>query len=259
MARIRSIKPGFFTDDFIAELEPIERLFFIGLFTQADRNGRLEDRPRRLKAQILPFDDTDADKILTRLNAHSERFIIRYEVEGKRYIQIRTFELHQKPHHQEPDSVIPTIDKLETSVIKPKSVGDSPTQSVYKGGFSRSLSCKQPLVQPSKKVAPKESLEDFNTWWKAYPKKVGRGAVLKIWDKQVRGKVELSKMLSILEKQKASDQWQKEGGQFIPNPATYLNQGRWDDEVTTSKTTEPISPFQKAIDARKAKEANHGS
>lgn len=85
----------------------------------------------------------------------------------------------------------------------------------------------------------KEDKEDKNNkytaafleWWESYPKKVGRGAVVKIWDKQVRGKVELSKMLLILEKQKASDQWQKEGGQFIPNPTTYLNQGRWDDEV----------------------------
>ena len=237
MARIRSIKPGFFTDDFIAELEPIERLFFIGLFTQADRNGRLEDRHRRLKAQILPFDDVDADEILTRLNAHSERFIIRYEIDGKRYIQIRTFELHQKPHHKEPDSVLPALDKLKTSASTPNKDGvktvPTPSQSVYSGGFSCGcgFNCKHTLAQPSKKVAQREDPQEFVEWWEAYPSKVGRLAALKIWKKNVHKKVDLKKMLAILEKQKTSDKWTKDGGQFIPNPATYLNQGRWDDEV----------------------------
>ena len=95
---------------------------------------------------------------------------------------------------------------------------------------------KQPLAQPSTKATQREDPQEFVEWWEAYPSKVGRLAAVKIWKKQVQGKVELSKMLSILEKQKASDQWQKEGGQFIPNPATYLNQGRWDDEVSNAKS-----------------------
>ncbi len=77
--------------------------------------------------------------------------------------------------------------------------------------------------------------EEFSEWWKSYPKKVGKAATLKIWLRVVRGKIPLPKMLETLSKQKKSEQWTKSGGQFIPHPATYLNQGRWDDEVETVK------------------------
>ena len=54
MPRIRAIKPEFFTHERLAELSPIDRLFFIGLWTVADREGRLENRPQRLKGLFVP-------------------------------------------------------------------------------------------------------------------------------------------------------------------------------------------------------------
>jgi hypothetical protein len=105
MARLRTIKPGFFTNDLLAELPPLGRLLFAGLWCQADRAGRLEDRPRRLKAEVLPYDDCDVDQLL---NALADRgFIRRYAVEGNRYITIPTFSAHQNPHVKEAASTIP--------------------------------------------------------------------------------------------------------------------------------------------------------
>jgi len=49
MARTRSIKPSFFKNEFLAECEPMARLLFVGLWTLADRDGRLELRPRRIE------------------------------------------------------------------------------------------------------------------------------------------------------------------------------------------------------------------
>lgn len=80
MSRIRAIKPEFFLDDELAELSPLTRLLFIGLWTLADCKGRLEDRPKRIRAQILPFDDGDTDAMLQAL--HERRFIYRYTVNG---------------------------------------------------------------------------------------------------------------------------------------------------------------------------------
>ena len=68
MARIRTIKPEFFLDDELAELPMVARMLFVGLWTIADCEGRMEDRPKRIKAQILPFDDCDIDGALQSLN-----------------------------------------------------------------------------------------------------------------------------------------------------------------------------------------------
>jgi hypothetical protein len=94
VARIRTIKPQFFTDDELAELPAITRLFFIGLWTQADVAGRMACRPKRLKAEILPYDDCDVDEILDGLEGAG--FVTRYEVDGSGYLWIPTFRKHQR-------------------------------------------------------------------------------------------------------------------------------------------------------------------
>ncbi len=76
----------------------------------------------------------------------------------------------------------------------------------------------------------KENL-DFESFWSAYPKKVGKGYALKSWNKISPGKELTKKILSAVESQKHSQQWKKDDGQFIPNPATWLNQGRWEDNL----------------------------
>ena len=105
MARIRSIKPEFFDDEDVAALSVHARLAFIGLLTQADREGRLEDRPLRLKVRLFPHDAVDMDGLLVELS--SAQFIIRYEADNKRFIQIRTFAKHQRPHVREVASTYP--------------------------------------------------------------------------------------------------------------------------------------------------------
>lgn len=113
MARIRSIKPGFFLNDVLAELPPLDRILFAGLWTLADREGRLEDRIKKIKAEILPYDDHDIDEALTRLA--DKNFIQRYEVKGCKYIQILNFLKHQCPNVKEHDSIIPAPYKHHTS------------------------------------------------------------------------------------------------------------------------------------------------
>lgn len=105
MARIRTIKPEFFLNDEIGSLPPLTRLLLIGIWTQADRDGRLEDRPKRLKAAILPYDDVDVDEAIESLCITNN--LIRYEVDGKGYLQVVNFTKHQSPHLRECSSTIP--------------------------------------------------------------------------------------------------------------------------------------------------------
>lgn len=105
MARIRAIKPDFFLDESLAELPAMTRLLFIGLWTLADKDGLLEDRPKRIKASLLPYDATDVEPLLAALNAAG--FVTRYEVDGVACIAIRNFAKHQRPHPKETSYGLP--------------------------------------------------------------------------------------------------------------------------------------------------------
>jgi hypothetical protein len=70
----------------------------------------------------------------------------------------------------------------------------------------------------------------FEQFWQAYPKKTGKEAAAKAWKKIARPAETLVQILDALAWQTKSEQWLKERGQYIPNPATYLNQGRWQDQ-----------------------------
>ena len=109
MARIRTIKPEFFTNTQLNRLTPLHRLFFIGLWTQADREGRLKDDPDRLKIVLVPSDSCDADKICSDLV--TANLIIRYHVKGETFIVIPTFTQHQRPNSRELPSIFPAPPK----------------------------------------------------------------------------------------------------------------------------------------------------
>ena len=115
MARARNIKPGFFINENLVELPFPTRLLFIGLWTIADREGRLDDRPRKIKMAIFPADDVDVERGLSEL--HGAGMILRYIVDGKRFISIPSFLKHQNPHINEQDSVIPAPDAHGASMV----------------------------------------------------------------------------------------------------------------------------------------------
>lgn len=105
MARIRSIKPGFFRNEDLGALSPWHRLAFAGLWCEADKAGRLEDRPKRLKANIFPYDDVDLEAILRDLV--DAGFLRRYVVDGQACLQVVHWTEHQRPRDDEPESRLP--------------------------------------------------------------------------------------------------------------------------------------------------------
>ena len=72
-------------------------------------------------------------------------------------------------------------------------------------------------------------VSDFDAFWSIYPRRVGKGAARKSFEKAMT-KTDLKTILDAVEAQKQSAQWTRDGGQFIPHPATWLNQERWADE-----------------------------
>jgi len=77
--------------------------------------------------------------------------------------------------------------------------------------------------------------EKFDKFWAAYPKKKGKGAALKAWEKLNPSDELIEMMLSAVEQQKGTKEWVKDAGQFIPYPATWLNGRRWEDEADSQE------------------------
>ena len=109
MARIRTIKPDFFKHEDLFDLEqetglPV-RIAFAGLWTVADRDGRFEWKPRTLKTDVLPHDPVDFAQVLDALATRG--FLNTYEVDGRRYGVIPSWERHQVINNRESQSVLP--------------------------------------------------------------------------------------------------------------------------------------------------------
>ena len=139
--RIRQIKPEFYLDDELAQsCSRDARLLFTGLWVIADRKGRLEDRPAKIKAQVFPYDDDITAKKIDGFLASlaSGSFIVRYSNGAKNIIQIRTFEKHQHCHVKEPESKLPGPEDAGSSIGKN---GASTVQEPDKHRSSPSASC----------------------------------------------------------------------------------------------------------------------
>lgn len=114
MARARNIKPGFFKNEILGVADPLYSLLFEGLWVLADRSGRLEDRPLRIKAEIFPYRDSlDMDAMLEWLEENG--FIQRYTSQGKKCILVLEFVKHQNPHKNETESELPAPDGFSTN------------------------------------------------------------------------------------------------------------------------------------------------
>lgn len=222
MSRQRMIRPEFFTDEDLTELPPFTRLLFIGLWTLADREGRLKDRPKGIKLAIFPADDVDVDAHLTAL--HEVGSIRRYEVDGERYIDIPGFITHQRVHPGEAASTIPPFKHHRSAKKVPIS-----REAVKRSSPAVKLHG-QPLsldVDVDVKKGTDEKVVLFDSYWDAYPNKNGKDSARKTWLKlspdDKRSAAEVARLMA-----KVVDAGRREK-QFCPGGAVFLNQRRWED------------------------------
>jgi hypothetical protein len=105
MARIRTIKPEFFTSEDVVSLTPLARLLYIAMWCESDRMGRFEWKPRTFKLRYLPGDNCDVETLATELT--DSGMVCLYEVDGRMYAEIPSFTRHQSINNREADSEIP--------------------------------------------------------------------------------------------------------------------------------------------------------
>lgn len=121
-----------------------------------------------------------------------------------------------------------------------KNINNTPLTPLEGGGTILQLS-------PDTAIEKSDLPPGFGEWWKAYPKKVAKPASIRAWKRKIKEKAlpELEVLLGKLCEQKNSEQWQKDNGEFIPHPSTYLNQHRWEDETHLPGLVS--DPFEGAI------------
>ena len=177
MARARNIKPSLFKNEILGEADPLLTILFQGLWCLADREGRLEDRPKRIKAEIFPYRELpDFNGYLTELEQLG--FIQRYETEIASVIQVINFSKHQSPHKTEKGSELPERPVFTGSkglTGKAPLNNESITEDaalIPDSGFL----IPEPLTHGSSAIADKPPAkldQQFDLIWKAYPKREG--------------------------------------------------------------------------------------
>jgi hypothetical protein len=253
MARSRNIKHGFFLNDTLADIAPLGRLLFIGLWTIADYKGCLLHAHRKIKAQVLPYDDCNVEQLLTDLEKAG--FIRSYSRDGRTYIKILGFNAHQNPHKNERDAGSEIPDMIEDgncSVEKTNKINDLKTIGTKPDFIGSTRADSLPLIPDSLPLIPDslplipDSLDaqsenqkipaaiaadpvGFAKFWTAWPatdRKSGKAVCLKLWrDRKLEGKA--AQIVENVELWKLTRQW-IDG--FEPSPTTWLRQSRYDDD-----------------------------
>jgi hypothetical protein len=211
LARIRTIKPEFWTNERVMECSMIARLMFIGMWNFADDLGRLPFSVKTLKAQIFPSDDINSENILGMIRELAANgLVLTYEVDGRQYIQITGWQ-HQRIDKPQPGKCPAPVNGYSENVL-----GMVATEGKGKEG----------KVEEEKKETREDALvSDFEAFWKIWPNKVGRPAALKAF----RSAVKRASPGAICDGVVAYERNKPPDRPWL-NPATFLNQNRWEDQ-----------------------------
>ena len=233
----RVIKESICDSERINQLSPLEEITFYRLLVNADDYGCFDAREMVVKSRLFPLKEikpAEVKKLLVRL---AEVGLIRlYTVSGKSYLQVNKWSEHQRlrvSRHK-----YPTPDDADEC-------GSLPQVAASCGEKSLESEIESESESESESEKRKAHERRFNEFWTAYPRKVSKPAARKAFDKVKPDDDLLKTMLTAIAKQKLSDQWTKDNGQYIPHPATWLNNQRWLDELPVAKQKVlPAQDFQ---------------
>lgn len=221
MARIRTVKPELADDEKLGSISRDARLLFIMMWCHSDDYGVVKGNLRWLQAQIFPYDPIKPEQFKKWVDELINIDAIRpYEKKEEKYFYIKNFQKHQvinKPSKQarnpDPPEEVLRGDSRSTTVALPEDYAEEGKGREGKG----------------KEGKGKEG-NAFEIFWEAYPKKKSKGQAEKEWLKIKPSEQLLADILATIERAKTSEDWMKEGGRYIPYPATWLNAKGWEDE-----------------------------
>ena len=215
-----------------------ERMFW-RLTTAADDYGRFEADPRILLSHCFPLrvNRIKTDTVHRWLQEMVTcGLVTAYVSGGRKYAFFSTWEKHQRLRAKHSKFPEPTSADICQRVAD---IGGHPLSNVAENLDER----RELETRGERRELPKGD-DSFDLFWKAYPNRKAKGDAEKAWRKIKPDADLLQAILAAIERQKASDGWTKAAGQYIPYPATWLNQRRWEDEETVAPPSQasPIHP-----------------
>lgn len=209
----RIIRESICTSDTLDKLNWFEEVFWHRLVVNCDDFGRFDARPEVLRSRLFPLKEGKVTKktVDDALNTLATvGLVFLYECDGKPYLQLVTWEKYQRRRANKSKYPNPPLDSAVNCCQLTSNV------SVFENRESNTNT--------------HNLAEGFKTFWDAYPKKKSKGDAEKAFkainpDDQLLGAI-----IAAVKKQLLSRDWQKDGGQFIPYPASWLRAKGWEDE-----------------------------
>lgn len=231
MARIRTIKPGFFRSHDVTLLSYRARLTWIGLWTYVDDDGRGRDDARIIKGDLWPLEDDvtwqDVEDDLTELSLKAH--VIRYTVDGRNFLAIPKWLDHQvisrpsKSKFPEPTPAnIREVSPITESSVKTHGAN---TAGSGTGNREREVEQEGELSLIATEITP-DPLHSFDDFWATWPRSEGKADAKKAWEKATR-KTSPDVIFAAAEVYATSPY--RPAKQFVPHGATWLNAERWND------------------------------
>jgi len=232
MARIRTIKPEFWTSEKVVECSPTARLMFVGLWNFADDGGVLPDSWKRIKMQVFPgdsFSQGDIESMVDELLSNG--LLNRFYVEDQAFLLIKGWN-HQKidkPSYKYPQPDEDTeFDNRSTTVRRPFD-GCPPADRKGEDSTGEEGSGKEMSVQSNGRSSSYP--DDFEQFWKVYPsvRKTKKGDALTAWKKAIK----LTDADTLTAKAAEYAASEVGSGQFSVMPSVWLNGRCWEDDPAT--------------------------
>jgi hypothetical protein len=234
VARIRTIKPGFWTDSKVVALSPFARLMFIGMWNFAGCDiGHLSDDAAAIKRQVLPDDDVNAEALLAEL-VESGMVARVQTLSGRRYLHVVHLGDHQKtdirwsPRCNVCAETRPNSPTLPETPAQHDETRASVTQTPPSSPQERKG--KERNKTSSTATRSTDDDPDFTRFWDVYPRKVGKGEARKVWARLIKAGVNPTEVLAGVERYRDDTVRRRLSLEYIKHPGPWLNAERWTDQ-----------------------------
>lgn len=221
----RIIKDSITKSEKISELTDFQFRLWVHLITYVDDYGRGDARPAIIRGACFPLRDRMTNKDIEKglADLAGAGCVGLYKVDGKPYLYFPNWEKHQRVRQKV--SKCPAPEDCDEELQDAANGGELPQDAARIQSRIQNPESESRIQNPNTREARGAGFEEF---WKAYPRKEGKQKARQAFEKVT---VPLETLLQALEQQKQSAQWTKDGGQFIPHPATWLNGKRWEDQL----------------------------
>lgn len=220
----RIIKESVCTSESVDKLGWFEEVLFYRLIVNVDDYGRLDARPAILRARLFPLKEVDAERIAAALDRlQAVGCVAQYEVDGAPYLWLPNWDKHQRIRNKRSKYPIPPQSAADCCQMTADG-GLNPIQSE-----SQSESESQSQSEPAAGVGAMERA--FEAFWAVYPNHSKRYDSRNVWQRLQPDEALQARIIAAVKAARGSEQWQKEGGRYIPSAERYLRERRWEDEL----------------------------